>query len=159
MKRREFIGAAAVAAVALRPGAALATSDEGGVLLGLWRREAAAALAYGQVLHADPILALVRSHEHDHATVLGTQLAAVGLGTPEPPETPEQLDIAARSLAAARERADVLAAAVALEDGLVEAYREAVPALPDAKIAMTAATILASHAQHLLILRRAAGVT
>jgi hypothetical protein len=42
---------------------------------------------------------------------------------------------------------------------MVEVYKSALPALPDAKIAMTAATILASHAQHLLILRRAAQVT
>ena len=45
-------------------------------------------------------------------------------------------------------------AAVALEEELVALYPSALPALPDAKIAMTAATILASHSQHLLILRR-----
>ncbi len=50
-----------------------------------------------------------------------------------------------------------VAAAVALEEELVALYRNALPALPDAKIAMTAATILASHSQHLLILRRETG--
>ena len=33
-------------------------------------------------------------------------------------------------------------------------YTSALPSLPDSKIAMTAATILASHSQHALILRR-----
>jgi hypothetical protein len=60
---------------------------------------------------------------------------------------------------AGTERKPVYAAAIALEESLVALYREAVPALPDAKIAMTAATILGSHSQHLLILRNAAGVT
>ena len=42
---------------------------------------------------------------------------------------------------------------------MVELYKGALPELPDAKIAMTAATILASHAQQLFILRRSARVT
>ena len=152
-------GALAVAAVALAPAAAArAGSDEGGLLLGLWRRETAAAFAYASVLHADPILALLRSHEADHAAALATELAAVGLSTPPAPERAADLDVAAERLAAAGpERMPVLAVAAALEEGLVELYREALPALPAAKIAMTAATILASHSQHLLILRRETG--
>ena len=44
-----------------------------------------------------------------------------------------------------------------LEEDLREIYRTGLPALPDAKIAMTAATILASHSQHVLILEREIG--
>ena len=47
--------------------------------------------------------------------------------------------------------------AVIGEESLVAAYQDTVAVLPDPKVAMTAATILASHAQHLLILREDAG--
>jgi hypothetical protein len=118
------------------------------------------ALAYSKVLHADPILALLRSHEADHAAALATLLASVGLATPQPPREPGDLDSAAGRLArSGPDRDAVLAAAIAVEQSLVETYRGALPALPDEKIAMSAATILASHSQHLFILREAAEVT
>jgi hypothetical protein len=155
MKRREFLIAGA-AALAL-PATAVAASDEGGLLSGLWRREMDAALAYAKVLHADPIIALIRSHETHHAAALATEIQAVGLFTPAPPKTLADLDSAAERLATSAPH--VLPAAIALEEGLVHAYKQALPVLTDEKIAMTAATILGSHAQHLLMLHRAAGVT
>jgi hypothetical protein len=158
MKRRAFIGAAAL--LALRPQRALAASDEGGILLGLWRREAAAQFAYSSVMLTEALLIQCGEQERDHARAVATQLAAVGLGTPRGPSTVEDLDIAAQLLArAGTDRKAVYAAAIALEESLISLYKEAVPALHDAKIAMTAATILGSHSQHLLILRNAAGVT
>ena len=100
------------------------------------------------------MLARLRSHEDDHAGAIATQLAAVGLNTPRAPEEPADLDFASQQLAeAGPERADVLAAAIALEQDLVEIYPAALPSFVDEKIAMTAATILGSHAQHLFILR------
>jgi hypothetical protein len=157
VNRRAFIAAGAAAAVAVRPATALAASDEGGLLLGLWRREAWAAHAYQSVLYTDAVLVNFGMQEVDHARAIATELAAVGLGTPRGPSTVEDLDIAAQRLArAGTKRAEVFAAAIALEEGLVELYQQAVPALPDVKIAMTAATILASHAQHLFILRSSA---
>jgi hypothetical protein len=162
MNRRDALraGGAALAVAVLRPAPARAEADEGTVLLGLWRREMGAALAYGEVLHADPVLAQLRSHEVDHAAALATLLASVGHPTPPPPREPGDLDVAAERLAGAGpERAAVLAAAVAVEQSLVETYQAALPALPDEKIAMSAATILASHSQHLFTLRYAAGVT
>ena len=156
MNRRTALklGGAALATATLRPSLARAQVDEGGLLLGLWRRERGAALAYGLVLHADPILALLRSHEDDHARALATALAAVGLPTPPPPEEPPDLDFASQRLAeAGAERDAVLAEAIALEADLVTIYKQALPSLPDENIAMTAATILGSHAQHLFILR------
>jgi hypothetical protein len=160
MRRREALrGAAlALAATVIAPAAARAASDDGGILLGLWRREMAAAFAYENVLHADPVLALLHSHELDHAAAIATELAALGLGTPQPPGTTAELDIVAERLATSGpDRTAVLEAAIALEQGLDELYRAALPALPEASIAMTAATILASHSQHLLILRRETG--
>ena len=162
MNRRAALkaGGLALAAATLRPAPARAAADEGTVLLGLWRREMGAALAYGEVLHADPVFAQLRSHEVDHAAALATLLASVGHPTPPPPREPGDLDVAAERLAGAgAQRAAVLAAAVAVEQSLVETYQAALPALVAEKIAMSAATILASHAQHLFTLRYAAGVT
>ncbi len=159
-RRAALAGAgAAVAAVALNPGSAFAESDEGGLLLGLWRREKGLAIAYGQQVHVQPeLFGPARRHANDHAAAIATALAAVGLGTPQPPWTPNDLDVAARRLATSRS-ADALANAVLVQEDMVDVYKGALPALPDAKIAMTAATILASRAQHLFILRRAAQVT
>ena len=96
---------------------------------------------------------MIRQHESDHADALATEVAAVGLGRPlRPPLTGN-----AQELAEASDRRAVLEAAVKLEDELVDAYRGSLVLLPDAKIAMTAATILASHAQHRFILGLAAG--
>jgi hypothetical protein len=95
----------------------------------------------------------IRRHESDHADALSTELAAVGLGRPLRPP----LDGTAKELADASDRRAVLDLAVKLEDELVDAYRRSLVLLPDAKIAMTAATILASHAQHRFILGLAAG--
>ena len=137
----------------IAPAAASAATDEGGLLLGLWRREKGAALAYDRVAHLEPLFITLRGHEADHAAAIATELAAVGLGTPREPEWVGEIDVAAEQLA----RADAKrapAAALALEEGLVALYRDALPNLPDSKIAMTAATILASHSQHALILRR-----
>lgn len=162
MNRRTALqtGGLALAAVMLRPASAPAAIDEGTLLTGLWRREMSAALAYGKVLDADPVLAKLRSHEKDHAAALATLLSAVGLSTPPAPKTPADLDFAAERLAVSGlQRSDVLNAAVVVEEALGAAYRSALPSLLDAKVAMTAATILASHAQHLFILREAAGVT
>lgn len=151
LTRRALLLAAGATAAA--PALARAKTDEGGLLLGLWRREMGAALAYERVAHVDPLLSLLRGQEADHAGALATELAAVGLGTPRAPEDPDDLDSTAGRLALAG-AAGALAAAVALEEELVALYLDALPALPDAKIAMTAATILASHSQHLLILGR-----
>ena len=156
MNRRSALklGGATLAAAIVHPSVARAESDEGGLLLGLWRRETGAALAYGRVLYADPSLALLRSHVTHHAAALATQLTAVGLPTPPPASEPADLDIASQRLAeSGPDRADVLAAAIALEEDLVAIYKDGLPSLPDEKIAMTAATILGSHAQHVFILR------
>jgi Ferritin-like domain len=147
-------GAAAAAAGALaRPALAAAAIDEGGLLLGLWRRELGASLAYDRVAHLEPLFVTLRGHEADHAAAIATELAAVGLGTPREPQWAGEIDITAEQLARADAKT-AKAAALALEEELVTLYRGALPNVPDAKIAMTVATILASHSQHALILRR-----
>jgi ferritin-like protein len=156
MRRRELLLAAAGLLAA--PAAAQAAPTEGAILLDLMRSEQLAKLGYGGAIKAlganAPLeLVTIRQHESDHADALATQLAAVGLGRPlRPPLTGT-----AQELAQASDRRAVLEAAVKLEDELVDAYRRSLVLLPDAKIAMTAATILGSHAQHRFILGLAAG--
>jgi hypothetical protein len=154
VNRRAFLIAGA-AALGL-PATAAAASDAGGLLSGLWQREMGAAFAYARVLHANPMLALIRSHETHHAGALATEIGAVGLFTPPPPKTLADLDSASERLA--KSAPHVFAAAIALEEDLVDAYKQALPVFEEEKIAMTVATILGSHSQHLLMLRRAAEI-
>jgi hypothetical protein len=155
LRRREALraGGVALAGALVAPSVAHGDTDEGGLLLGLWGREMGASLAYDRVAHTNPLLVTLRSHEAEHAAALATELAAVGLGTPRAPQWAAELDVTAERLARS-DAAGAIAAAILLEEELVALYRGALPELPDAKIAMTAATILASHSQHLLILRR-----
>jgi hypothetical protein len=82
-------------------------------------------------------------HEDEHARALRTELAAFTIDGPPPPTEAAQLSGAARRLAEGRR-----GAAAELERELVAAYLEAVPKLREPNIVRTAATILASHAQH-----------
>lgn len=157
-RRAALLGAAA-GVLSLRAAPASAEINEGQLLMGLWRREMGLALAYDRQAHVEPErFVLARLHANTHAAAIATQLAAVGLGTPKPPQTPSDLDAAAQQLATAR-RADVLASAALVEEAMVAAYKAALLELSDAKIAMTVATILASHAQHLFIFDGAAQVS
>jgi hypothetical protein len=112
-----------------------------------------ASLAYDRVAHLEPLFVTLRGHEANHAAAIATELAAVGLGTPRAPQWVNDIDVAAEQLARA-EAETAVAAALALERDLVSLYQRVLPHLPDSKIAMTAATILASHSQHALILER-----
>ena len=105
-----------------------------------------AALAYDRVLYADPLLAVLRSHEaRSRARRSPPQLAAVGLGTPRAPEElgrPRHRRPAARAGgpgARRRARGGDRARGGPGRDLHGRAARRS----PDAKIAMTAATILA----------------
>lgn len=143
--RRMLLASGALALVGAST--ARAATDERTILLGLWRREMNANLAYTQVEHVDRVFVPLRRHEFEHGQALATELAAVGLGTPARPKL-EDLDATSERLARARGREEVVAAASDLEDELIGLYQHALAGLPDPKIAMTVATILASHAQH-----------
>jgi hypothetical protein len=154
MRRRELLLAAA-GLLALPAPARAAGPTEGDVLGDLIGREQAAVVAYGAALRAlgataPQELVTVHAQESAHADALATLLAAVGLPRPRAPR-PQG---AAAQLAAATDLDAARRAAVALEQELVAAYKSALPQLPDPKIAMSAATILASHAQHRLIVSR-----
>jgi hypothetical protein len=144
--RRQLALAAAGAALA-RPAAALAATDERAIVTGLIEREQAAAFAYARAARA-PLAA----QEDEHARALASALAAMGLDAPAKPQEAAELDPAAR-----RALRGGIEAAIALEDSLLAAYEKAIRGLEQPQVLQTAATVMASHAQHLALLRREAG--
>jgi hypothetical protein len=148
VRRRDVVAAAALALVA-RPASAVAQRSDIAVLIKLVAREEAAAAAYGR--GTGELVPRIYADETDHAAALRTHLDALGRRP-----APRGLDAPARRLAQATgaERGD---AAIALEETLVEDYAAALVELADARVLQTAATILASHAQHLARLRARAG--
>jgi hypothetical protein len=149
--RRDLLLAAAGAALVWPARAAAADDRDPELLLELLGREQAAALAYERA--APEPLPGIAAQEADHGAALRTQLDALGiLELPEP-----RLDADARRLADAPEGRR-LDAAIALEASLVEAYASAVADLTAVGVLQTAASILASHAQHHARLRSHAGL-
>ena len=142
--RREVVAAAAIALLA-RPTVARAQRSDIAVLIHLVAREEAAAEAYGA--GSGELLPRIHRDELDHAAALRTQLDALGRRP-----APRGLDAPARRLAQAKPD-ERLEAAVALEETLVRDYSAALVDLADPSVLQTAATILASHAQHLARLR------
>jgi hypothetical protein len=144
MNRREAIAAAALAALVAPAGARAQRSDIA-VLIRLVAREEAAAEAYGSgaAVGVDRLY----GDELDHAAALRTHLDALGRRP-----APRGLDAPARKLLEAEDD-EQLEAAIALESSLVDEYARALADIADPSVLQTAATILASHAQHLARMR------
>jgi Ferritin-like domain len=145
--RREVVAAAAVALLA-RPASAAAQRSDIAVLIKLVAREEAAAEAYGGA--AGQLLPRIYNDELDHAAALRTHLDALGRRP-----APRGLDAPARRLVRADDD-QRSAAAIALEASLVRDYAVALEDIADPSVLQTAATILASHAQHLARMRAGA---
>ena len=146
MSRRGALAAAAGLLLARPAGAGAQDGDPAGTLRALLAREEASAQAYRSAG-----MARLAGQEAEHARALRPQLEA--LGQPAPPASPRTLAGAAQRLATAAGD-DRDAAAIALERELVKAYRAALGSLDDPALRRTAATIMASHAQHLVVLHR-----
>jgi Ferritin-like domain len=140
VRRRELIAAGGVALLAW-PAVASAQRSDIAVLIKLLAREEAAAEAYS----TGELLPRIYNDELDHAAALRTHLDALGRRP-----APRGLDAPARRVAEATDR---VVAAIALEESLVREYSAALVDLADPSVLQTAATILASHAQHLARLR------
>ena len=143
MRRRELIAAGGLALLA-RPASASAERSDIAVLIKLLAREEAAAEVYGA---GKAVVVAPYNDELAHAQALRTQLDALGRRP-----APRGLDAPARRLMEAEGDAR-LDAAIALEQSLVEEYSAALADIDDPSVLQTAATILASHAQHLARLR------
>jgi hypothetical protein len=147
LTRRSLLLTGAAALAAARP--AVAAQDRpdatAAALESLIRREFAAAFAYRAA--GDTRLA---AQETEHALALNAHLEAVGTRRLLPPRDARGLDPAAARVAAvagARERAG---AAIALEQSLLDVYARALGDLYDPSTVRTAATVMASHGQHLV---------
>lgn len=143
MRRRELMAAAGLALLA-RPAGASAQRSDTAVLIKLVAREEAAAEVYGA---GKAVVVAPYGDELAHAQALRTQLDALGRRP-----APRGLDAPARRLMEAEGDAR-LDAAIALEQSLVDEYSGALADIADPSVLQTAATILASHAQHLARLR------
>jgi ferritin-like protein len=143
VKRRELIAAGALALLA-RPASASAQRSDIAVLIRLLAREEAAAEVYGA---GKAVVVPMYRDELAHSEALRTQLDALGRRP-----APSGLDAPARRLMEAEGDAR-LDAAIALEQSLVDEYAVALTDIADPGVLQTAATILASHAQHLARLR------
>jgi hypothetical protein len=149
--RRAFIAAAGAAAVALGgPGAAAASAldrkkgaDEPGALTALLVAELQASYAYERAGNAE-----VSGQEREHAKALASLLDALGRKIPAAPSSPAQLGPLS-SAAASGGRA----AAIRLEQALIDGCRRRITDLGDPNMVRTVATILANHSQHLALLR------
>jgi Ferritin-like domain len=146
VNRREVLAAAVVATLAA-PAAARAQRSDIAVLIKLLGREEAAAEVYGA--GKGVVVENLYGDEVAHSQALRTHLDALGRRP-----APRGLDAPARRLMEA-EGAARLEAAIALEASLVEDYSSALVDLADPSVLQTAATILASHAQHLARLQAA----
>lgn len=145
------------ASIWLLPAPARADDADGAILRGLIAREQCADLAYRSAAGAGLPFAILAGQEAEHARSLHTELQALGLKGPRPPRDEGGLDAEPARLAQAAAGAEALAAARALEAALIDAYDGAVRVLAEPAILRTAATVMASHGQHLAVLRRAQG--
>jgi hypothetical protein len=153
VRRRELLVAAAAAVLARPAAAAAAGTGEAEVLIELARLEGEAALAHRRAA----IAPLMAAHAAAHANALGTEIAALGRRAPAQPDDVGALQGPARALAQARPAGQV-DAAIELEQSLAAACRRALGEIDAPGILQTVATILASHAQHRVLLLRAAGL-
>jgi len=139
--------------VLARPAAAAAQDGDPAIVGRLIAREESAAFAHRTAV---PIAGLA-AHEAAHAKALRTHLAALGRDGPPPPRDAAQLDGPAQRVVGASGPVATLDAAIAMEARLLDVYAAAMHALAEPSILRTAATILASHAQHHALLLREAG--
>jgi rubrerythrin len=126
--------------------------------------ERVAVLAYDTAIQSGllspALLALartLRAHEQAHADTLTTALTDLGGTPPPPPQGVADVDKVVKGLGAVRSQADAVSFAIELETAAVAAYLDAHRELVEAKLLQTAASIMGSEGQHLVVLRRAAG--
>jgi len=157
LNRRDLVAAAGAAALALGPGAAAASAldrkkgiDEPGALTALIVAELHAAYAYERSgLDAGDLLS---GHEDQHAKALASLLDALGHPIPAAPSSDAHLQPSAAALVAQRNRA----AAIALEQALIDNCTRQIGKLGDPNMIRTTASVMASHAQHLRLHRNTA---
>jgi Ferritin-like domain len=158
--RRELarlgLGGAVAAGALLGPRGALAQpAGDASVLEDLVRLEQRSVRAYtaaadgGRLGGLEPVARLFAEQDQEHADGLSRALRRLGDSPPRPSEERTALREGPRSFAEL---------AVGLETGLVAAYQDALGTLASAELVSTAVSIVANHAQHLVVLRQALGL-
>ena len=147
LSRRGALAAAAALRL-VRPGDAPAAQaeDTAAALLDLIAREQAAEFAYREAV--SPRFGLLGRHAGRHAGALRAHLESVGGLPPPPPARVADLDPSAAMVASTGGEA----AAIAFERELMDSCAAALDRLYDPSTKRTAATIMASHGQHLVVL-------
>jgi len=149
-------GAAALALGATASGAA-AEPDLGEALTALVRAEQDAAFVYRTAALGGEAAALAEQ-EDEHARALSSQLQALGLPLPAPRRTRSGLPPEALGVLEAGAGAQRLRAAAAYERTLIAGCAARLGLLEEPGIVRTVATVMASHAQHLALHERGAGL-
>ena len=98
-----------------------------------------------------------RDHEQQHADALTTALTDLGGTPPAPPKGSADVEKIADGLGDAKTQADVVNVLIELEMAGVAAYHDAQAKLVETRLLQTAASIMASEGQHLVVLRRLVG--
>ncbi len=126
--------------------------------------ERVSVLAYDTILggsllsgRTEALVRLLRGHERRHADTLTTALTDLGGEPPPAPAGVKAVDAVVKGLGTLGTKADVLAFAIALETAAVAAYYDAQAKFIEPRLLQTAASIMASEGQHLVLLREAAG--
>ena len=158
LSRREALaaGLAGAAALVLAPAASAAEPDHGVALTALVRAEQDAAFAYRNAA-LGALGGPLAAQEEEHAKALVTQLEALGLPGPEAAAGREDLGEEALAVVEAGGGAARWEAAIAFERALIRGCADRLAQLDEPGILRTVATVMASHAQHLALLERAAG--
>lgn len=131
------------------------------ILEGAIKLEGVAVLAYGVTLKSGllskdfaKVARHFRGQEQDHAAALTTALTDLGGTPPDRPGISDVEDVV-KGIRTLKSQRDVANFAIELEMAAVAAYYDAHRKLGDAKLLQTGASIMASEAQHLVVLRQA----
>ena len=146
--RRAALAVAALLLARPADAAGAQAEDTAAALLELIAREQAADFAYRAA--GAPRFGRLAQHAAEHARALRAHLESVGRPPPAAPGAPGDLGPAAARVASAGDDA----AAIALEQELVAVCAAALDRLYDPSSKRTAATIMAGHGQHLVVLHR-----
>lgn len=168
--RRGFaLGGAAIAAssipllLSVRDAFAQASGDaavlEKAIIL-----ERTAVIAYDSVIDGDllspgalRVARRLRDHERQHAETLTTALTDLGGIAPAAPNGVEAVDKVVEGRGDVKTQAEAVEFLIELELAAVAAYHEAHGKLVETRLLQTAASIMASEGQHLVVLRMLVG--
>jgi rubrerythrin len=96
----------------------------------------------------------LRDHEQQHADALIKALTDLGGTPPAAPKGVADVDKVRKGLGDIKTQGDIVNFAIELEMAAVAAYHEAQAKLVETRLLQTAASIMASEGQHLVVLRR-----